>query len=299
MANRQVKDSVFRKLFNNRKELAKLYQAIHPEDEILPDDIKVTTLKSVFLDNLKNDLSFLWKGKSVVLIEHQSTWNENMPIRLLPYIEHVYRKIIKERDAKRALYLPKLVKIPTPKFYVLYNGPKLATPRNELRLSDAFESDDGDLELVCHIIDISYDSNNDFLQSCEPLRGYSYLVYLIHEHRAAGMGDDEAIRQAVLQCMNRGILKSFLKKYAKEVINMFTLQWNEEEAMKYRTEYAEELGLQKGIQKGIQKGVEQGKGEMILNMLKDHMHLDVIQRISGWTADQIRTLAQKNGLAIE
>ena len=38
---------------------------------------------------------------------------------------------------------------------------------------------------------------------------------------------------------------------------------------------------------------------MILNMLKDHMHLDVIQRISGWTADQIRTLAQKNGLAIE
>ena len=38
---------------------------------------------------------------------------------------------------------------------------------------------------------------------------------------------------------------------------------------------------------------------MILNMLKDHMHLDAIQRISGWTVDQIRALAQKNGLAIE
>ncbi|MCI6100714.1 MAG: hypothetical protein MR698_08780 [Selenomonas sp.] len=80
---------------------------------------------------------------------------------------------------------------------------------------------------------------------------------------------------------------------------MFSLQWNEEEARKYREEYAEEVGLQRGLQKGLQKGRSEGKGEMILNMLKDHMHIDVIQRISGWTTDQIRALAAKNGLVIE
>ena len=43
----------------------------------------------------------------------------------------------------------------------------------------------------------------------------------------------------------------------------------------------------------------EGKGEMIINMLKEHMRLDTIQHLSGWTADQIRALAQKNGLAVE
>ena len=222
MANRQVKDSVFRKLFNNRRELAKLYQAIQPGIEVLPKDIKITTLRNVFLDSQKNDLSFLWKGKSVILIEHQSTWNENMPLRMLPYIDKMYRKIIKERDAKRAIYLSKLVKIPTPKFYILYNGPKLSAPRPELRLSDAFENpQDGDLELVCHVIDISYDCNSEILNACQPLHDYSYLVYLIHANQLHGMTDDEAIQQAVFACIDQGILKNFLKQYGKEVINMF------------------------------------------------------------------------------
>ncbi len=63
MANRQLKDSVFRKLFNNRKELAKLYQAIQPGIEVSPHDLKITTLRNVFLDSQKNDLSFLWKAR--------------------------------------------------------------------------------------------------------------------------------------------------------------------------------------------------------------------------------------------
>ncbi|MCI6283476.1 hypothetical protein [Selenomonas sp.] len=44
---------------------------------------------------------------------------------------------------------------------------------------------------------------------------------------------------------------------------------------------------------------EEGKAEIIINMLKGHMHLDVIEKLSGWTADNIRALAQKNGLAVE
>ena len=293
MANRQVKDSVFRKLFNNRRELAKLYQAILKTDvPVLPQDLKITTLRNVFLDSQKNDLSFLWKGQSVVLIEHQSTWNENMPLRMLPYIDKVYRKIIKERDAKRAIYLPKLIKIPTPKFYILYNGLKLKEPRPELKLSDAFENPDGgDLELICHVIDISYDSSNEILQSCEPLRDYSYLVHLIHENHLRGMNDDEAIRQAVLVCMDQDVLKDFLHQFGKEVVNMFSLQWDEEEAKKYWTEDA--------MERGKAEGKAEGEGNIILGMIEDHDPLAKIMRISKWSADQIRALAAKNGLVVE
>ena len=131
------------------------------------------------------------------------------------------------------------------------------------------------------------DRDSKILNACQPLHDYSYLVHLIHENKLQGMNDDEAIRQAVLACIDQGILKHFLQQYGKEVVNMFSLQWNEEEARKYREEYAEEIGREKG------------KGEIILNMLKEHMHLDAIERFSGWSAEQIRALAKKNGLAVE
>ena len=79
MANRQYKDTVFRTYFNHKSEIAQLYQAIRPDEVILPDDITITTLDDVFLSARKNDLSFLWKDQAIVLAEQQSSLNPNMP----------------------------------------------------------------------------------------------------------------------------------------------------------------------------------------------------------------------------
>lgn len=54
-----------------------------------------------------------------------------------------------------------------------------------------------------------------------------------------------------------------------------------------------------GKAKGKAEGKTEGKGEMILGMIEDHDPLAKIMKISKWTADQIRALAEKNGLAVE
>ena len=43
----------------------------------------------------------------------------------------------------------------------------------------------------------------------------------------------------------------------------------------------------------------ESEGNIIINMINEHLHLDIIERVSGWTADQIRALAAKNGLVVE
>ena len=58
MANRAYKDTVFRAFLNHERTIAELYQAIRPEDEVRAEDITITTLDDVFLDQRKNDLSF-------------------------------------------------------------------------------------------------------------------------------------------------------------------------------------------------------------------------------------------------
>lgn len=59
------------------------------------------------------------------------------------------------------------------------------------------------------------------------------------------------------------------------------------------------MEMKKQRNEGRAEGRAEGKGEMIVNMLKEHIHLDAIQRFSGWTAGDIRALAQKNGFAVE
>jgi hypothetical protein len=54
----------------------------------------------------------------VVILEHQSTVNPNLPLRVLMYIARVYEKL----TAGRNVYGRKKLLIPRPEFIVLYNG---------------------------------------------------------------------------------------------------------------------------------------------------------------------------------
>lgn len=60
-----------------------------------------------------------------------------------------------------------LVKIPTPKFAVFYNGEKTGPEREVLKLSDAYEnqSDEPQLELTCTVYNINPGNNEDVQKS--------------------------------------------------------------------------------------------------------------------------------------
>ena len=135
-ANIRHKDSLFVTIFNDEAKLLELYNAISGSNYTKDAKIRINTLDSVlFLDKI-NDISFTIDNKIVILIEHQSTINDNMPLRLLLYISKVYERLIEGR----AVYKRKLIKIPTPEFIVLYNGTENYPDEKILKLSDAFET---------------------------------------------------------------------------------------------------------------------------------------------------------------
>jgi len=133
-ANRKFKDSFFTFLFSDTEVLRELYSAL--EGVSLPSDIPVTinTLENILFMGRVNDISFEVGGKLVVLIEHQSTINPNMPLRLLMYIARLYERIIGDRD----IYATKRIALPRPEFFVLYNGEEPCPDKQVIRLSDAF-----------------------------------------------------------------------------------------------------------------------------------------------------------------
>jgi hypothetical protein len=110
----RYKDSVFRLLFNDPDKLRRLYNALTGSSYGEETPAAITTLGNALSRSLRNDIAFTIGGKTVVLIEHQSTINQNMPLRLLLYIAAVYERIIPRRD----LYGRRKLKIPRPSLQI-------------------------------------------------------------------------------------------------------------------------------------------------------------------------------------
>ena len=86
-ANRKYKDSVFVDLFSEdekaKENFLSLYNALHGTNLQLSCPVENIRLDNIMYMNIINDVSCLVDNKIIVLAEHQSTINENMPSQRL------------------------------------------------------------------------------------------------------------------------------------------------------------------------------------------------------------------------
>jgi len=157
------------------------------------------------------------------------------------------------------LYGHELVKLPTPKFYVLYNG-KDELKETVLRLSSAFEIEGGELELVVYVIDINYERGHAVLDKSPSLKGYSYLIAKIRDFRDSGLSRDEAIAKAVRACITEGVLADFLTdKNFKEVCDMLSFEYRIEDELAVRNKQERAEGKAEGILESAMRLINKGK----------------------------------------
>ena len=247
-AKRNYKDSLFRHIFNHKARLRNLYEALSGR-KVNASDIRINTLRGTFFNGVKNDISFQIKGRLVVLIEQQSSWNPNMPLRFLWYLAKLYRRQV-PRDMQ---YHIKLVPLETPEFYVLYNGRETEPPYQVLRLEDAFEETpvgDSLLRLDVPCYNVNATPGNELLEKCYELRSYSVFVAKVREGRDSGMTLDDAIIAAIHYCSNQDLMADYFKENESEVLDMVSTKWDWNEALRVAKEDAAEMAREEGMEKG-------------------------------------------------
>jgi hypothetical protein len=278
-ANREYKNGLFALLFSDPVCLLLLYNALTGSSLPMDTPVEIATLTDVLFTNRRNDIAFVVGGRMVILIEHQSTINENMPLRLLIYIARVYEKLVDNE----AIYKTKLVGLPRPDFVVLYNGRDPFPAEKTMRLSDAFAGLPegagaaglgGLLELAVRVVNINEGCNEHMLQKCGVLGGYSRLVGKIRRHETTESTLAGAITRAVNECIREGVLVDFLKDHASEVVNMLTLQYDAEAEKRV----IREEGREEGREQGREEGREQGQADSmrIISALKKNKRPDEI-----------------------
>ena len=282
-AKREYKDTVFRMLFSDKKNLLSLYNAVTGRAHENAEDFEIVTLDNAVYMGMKNDLSFLL-DTHIYLYEHQSTKNPNMPLRDLFYISLEYQKYVSDKS----LYSSTLQKLPAPVFMVFYNGTEEMEERTELRLSQAYEHFEGEpnLELKVMVLNINAGHNEELMEQCRMLKEYAQYVARVRGY-AGSMKLEEAVRRAIRECITEGILTDFLRKNRAEVEMVSILEYDKEyEEKKLRQaeyEAGEQAGLKKGEQIGMNRGLAQGivetgcafgmPKEMILNRLQERLHI--------------------------
>jgi hypothetical protein len=185
----------------------------------------------MFFDEQKNDISCTIGNHFLILIEHQTSVNENMLFRCLCYVSEILNKLLID---KNKLYRKPLITFPSPKFVVLYDGDDKEPLEREMRLSDAFWGNTHSMELIVASYNINHALNQKILQKCLYLNDYSILVSKVKEVMAAGLTRKNAISNAVKFCLKNNVMQGYLEFHSEEVFNMLELQWDRETALQAR-----------------------------------------------------------------
>jgi predicted transposase/invertase (TIGR01784 family) len=238
------------------------------------------------------------KGYLILLLEHQSTQDYNMPLRIMKYILKICDDYLKKNKGQ---------KIPLIYPILFYGGEtKYTAPLSLWSLFNNSERAKAFLTKPIQLVE-----TNNFRK--EDIRGRAYfglMMYFMSRirekdiftslqevveliNRISNEGNIEYIESILYYVMERadsekveGILSEFKKAVTPEHSErLMTIA----ERLK---EQGKEIGIQIGIEKGIEKGKEEGVKKVAINMLLRKLDEKIISESTGLTIEEIQKLKQ-------
>ena len=221
---RTAKNSVFLDLFQDKKNLLKLYKTLHPEDtDATEDTLDIVTIDNVLTDNLYNDLGIMvGNNRLLLLLEAQSSWTVNILIRILLYLAQSYHEYF-ERTSQ-SLYKSTKVKMPKPELYIIYTGNRGRKPDTISLSKEFFDGADIDIEVKAKVI---YESETEDI-----INQYIIFCKVFDEQRKLYGMTEQTVRETIRICKDRNVLKEYLMNREMEVVTIMMSLFNDEQIMK-------------------------------------------------------------------
>lgn len=260
---RKSKDSVFVNLFEDTDNVLRLYKELHPEDtQVTVDDIHIQTIKSVLVNTLYNDLGFLVKDRLIMLVEAQSAWNPNMPLRMLFYLAETYRRYL--ADTVQSEHSAAKVKIPKPELYVVYSGEQNCS--ETISFSESFFNGNSPVDLKIKVLNkVDMTLHGQYIGFCK----------VFNEQRKIYQDSIICAKETIRICIEKGYLISYLRKHEKEVVGMMSELFDEE--------YQRAAYNRASQKEAIEKGREEGK-------IKERQAMAEKMRAKGYSEQEISEL---------
>ena len=277
---RTYQDSLFSTLYSDKDTLLDLYGSLHPDDlQVTKEQIKLITLSNTLVVRRYNDVAFAVGDRLIILTEHQSTVNQNMPLRMLFYVAGEYEKLLGGMQAD--LYGYRRIRLPKPEFYIVYTGREPQKIEDKLRLSDAFETKGCDLSLdLCVKVITKADAGST-------LQGYFELIQFMKSNLQDGHISTDSLEEFIIKFSGSKLFKQFLLRMEREeIVKMLNTEYN------YEVE--RQVLLEEGREEGREEPRAAPRNEdamSIAQRLKDeNFPREMISKITGLSFKEIDVL---------
>ena len=282
--NRNYKDSLFRFIFKGNNErsrrwLLSLYNALRGSNYEDTNQLEITTLEDVIYISIKNDISFLINDE-MYLFEHQSTVTPNMPIRGLLYFSKLYENFITNK--KLNIYGGKLIKIPTPKYIVFYNGQNKLPDLFQYHLSDAFltPDDSNNFQWTATVININKNHSQELQKTCKALYDYSEFIARIRQNMEGEkpLTFQDAVNEAMDYAIEHNFLEGYFKEERAKIMNSILTQFDKE---------TYENGIRN---EGFDEGKQEKAIEAACKMLADGMSPELVAKYVDLPKEKVKEI---------
>ncbi|MDR0517316.1 MAG: hypothetical protein LBH25_09770, partial [Fibromonadaceae bacterium] len=142
-----------------------------------------------------------------------------------------------------------------------------------------------ELELTVRVLNINKGHNPKLEQKSKSLAGYSEFVAKVREFQSQGCSLEDSVKDAVVYCINKGILRDYLRQNSSEVVNMLYTEWKWEDAIAVAKKEAEARGRRDGEARGMKKGMKEGMNKL-LSLLEKGIPLAEAKRKLGISRKQ-------------
>ena len=176
--------------------------ALHPDETVTEDDIEHVTLESVIMATLYNDVGFKVGNKIIMLVEQQSSWSENIVVRMFVYLAETYYDYFE--DTEQSLYGTRKVKFPKPELYLIYSGEDKKDVPEELSLSKLFMGGDNSV-IDVNVKVITDGKNGDIIQQ------YVRFTKVYNEQVKLYGRNAKAVSETIRICENEDVLSDYLR----------------------------------------------------------------------------------------
>ncbi len=276
-----IKDSVFTNLFQEKKYLLQLYKTLHPEDiGVTEDELSDITIHNIMTNEIYNDVGFIVGEKLLILTEAQSSWTENIAVRILIYLMVTYQDYIKK--TKQNVYKSKKIKLPRPEMYMIYTGNRKERPEY---ISLAEEFFDGQSVFLDAQVKVLYGSDGGDIVS-----QYVAFTKVYDEQRKLHGRTRKAVTETIHICKDKNVLREYLEEREKEVENIMLAMYDEKEIL---LEYIESERYE-AAQEAAKEAKKEYAEEMAIQLLKEGLSVEQIARCSSaLSVDEVRMLQDR------
>ncbi|MBR2254757.1 MAG: hypothetical protein IJ856_02920 [Candidatus Methanomethylophilaceae archaeon] len=262
MARRNIKDAVFRKLFTDKVDVARLYTELGGKEQVSASDISLIGLDPVLRKGVVNDLAFFIEGRALYIVEAQSRDDPLILMRCMLYYNECVKSLMKTygEDVESLLEVDGRV-------VVVYPGVGKHAPYGEVLYLDD--------------IPLKFSKYHYFkpMEIGKQTLVYQYIGFCNKVNKII-RGDNKG-RAALMtlfdECVGEDILSEFLKEHRGEIMDLY-FQLTD---VDYNHMLDVERGEAEGMAKGMAVGKAEGKAEIVVNMAKNGQSAEQISQLTG------------------